>query len=83
MRDLDVRASGGKGRPMRELLTALALMLAIEGLCFAAFPAAMRKAMRDAAEAPEKLLRTLGFASALVGIFLVWVGKGFPAFNLL
>lgn len=68
---------------MREFLTALALMLAIEGLCFAAFPAAMRKAMHDAAEAPEKLLRILGFVSALVGIFLVWASKGFPAFNLL
>jgi uncharacterized protein YjeT (DUF2065 family) len=68
---------------MSELLTALALMLAVEGLCFAAFPGAMRRAMRDAAEMPERLLRILGFAAALLGVLLVWMRRGFPAFNLL
>ena len=68
---------------MSEFLTALALMLAIEGLGFAAFPAAMRRAMKDASEMPERLLRILGFGAAGVGVLLVWVSKGFPAFNLL
>lgn len=68
---------------MNEFLTALALMFAIEGLSFAAFPAAMRKALRDASEMPERLLRILGFAAAGLGVFLVWASKGFPAFNLL
>jgi uncharacterized protein len=66
-----------------DFLTALALMFAIEGLCFAAFPGAMRKALHDAAEMPEKMLRIFGFAGALVGIVLVWASKGFPAFTLL
>ncbi|MCA1952491.1 MAG: DUF2065 domain-containing protein [Hyphomicrobiales bacterium] len=68
---------------MRDFITALALMFAIEGLCFAAFPAAMRRALRDAAEMPERLLRVFGIAGAVLGVFLVWASKGFPAFTLL
>lgn len=68
---------------MSELLTALALMLAIEGLGFAAFPGAFQRAMRDASELPERLLRVLGFVAAIAGVFLVWASKGFPAFKLL
>ena len=68
---------------MSEFLTALALLFAIEGLLFAAFPGAMRRAMQDAAETPERILRVLGLASALLGILLVWASRGFPAINLL
>lgn len=68
---------------MREFLTALALMLAIEGLSFAAFPGGMKQALRDASEMDEKLLRTIGIISAILGVFLVWAAKGFPAFKLL
>ena len=68
---------------MREFLTALALMLAIEGLSFAAFPQAMQRALKDASEMDEKLLRRIGVIAAIAGVFLVWAAKGFPAFNLL
>lgn len=71
------------GQRMSELLTALALMLAIEGLSFAAFPGAMQRALKDASEMPEKSLRLLGFAAAGAGVVLVWASRGFPAFNLL
>ncbi len=53
------------------------------GLAFAAFPGAMRRAMRDAAETPEGVLRLVGIVSAIVGIVLVWAIRGFPAINLL
>lgn len=68
---------------MSDFLVALALMFAIEGLSFAAFPGAMRRALRDASEMPEPLLRILGIAAAVIGVFLVWAAKGFPAFKLL
>ena len=68
---------------MREFLTALALMLAIEGLSFAAFPRGMQRALKDASEMDEKLLRRIGVIAAIAGVFLVWAAKGFPAFNLL
>lgn len=68
---------------MRDLLIALALMFALEGIAFAAFPGAMRRAMRDAAETPEGVLRLVGLVSAVLGIVLVWAIRGFPAINLL
>lgn len=68
---------------MSDLLTALALMLALEGLAFAAFPGAMRRAMDDVAATPDKVLRVVGFVSAVVGILLVWASRGFPAIKLL
>ena len=68
---------------MAELLTALALMFAIEGLVFAAFPAAMRRAMRDCAETPERVLRILGFVCAVIGVLMIWAMRGFPAIKLL
>lgn len=64
---------------MTELLTAIALLFAIEGLLFAAFPGGMKQAMRDAAETPERILRFLGLASAILGIGLVWASRGFPS----
>jgi hypothetical protein len=68
---------------MSDLLVALALMIALEGLAFAAFPGAMQRAMRDAADTPEGVLRIVGFACAIVGVVLVWALRGFPGINLL
>lgn len=67
---------------MRDFLTALALMFALEGLAFAAFPAAMRRALKDAAEMPERMLRIIGIVGAIIGVALVWASKGFPALTL-
>lgn len=66
---------------MRDLLVALALMFALEGLAFAAFPEAMRRAMRDAAETPGGVLRMIGLVSALFGVILLWAARGFPFFT--
>lgn len=68
---------------MSDLLAALALMLALEGLAFAAFPGAMRRAMMDVASTPDKVLRFIGVLSAIIGIVLVWASRGFPAIKLL
>ncbi len=68
---------------MSDLLLALALMFALEGLAFAAFPGAMKRAMRDAAETPEQALRLIGFVCAVIGIVVVWALRGFPLIKLL
>lgn len=68
---------------MSDLVLALALMFALEGLAFAAFPGAMKRAMRDAAETPEQVLRLIGLICAVLGIVLVWALRGFPAIKLL
>jgi uncharacterized protein len=53
----------------------LGLVLAIEGLLFAAFPEGMRRAMRQASDTPGALMRSVGFASAVAGVLLLWLIK--------
>jgi uncharacterized protein len=53
---------------MEDFLAALSLLLVIEGLLFAAFPNASRRAMREASQTPDSLVRKIGVASAVVGI---------------
>jgi uncharacterized protein len=56
-----------------DFLTALGLVFAIEGLLFAAFPAAMRRAMEAVAVSPESFLRLSGLASAAIGVAIVFI----------
>lgn len=61
---------------MSDFITALGLVFAIEGLFFAAFPGAARRAMAMVAETPEAALRRTGIVSALIGIGVVWLIRG-------
>jgi hypothetical protein len=56
-----------------QLLAGVAVVLAIEGLLYAAFPGAMRRAVGFLAAAPEGSLRAGGLAAACIGIALAWV----------
>ena len=58
---------------MSDFLAALGLVLAIEGILFAAFPFATKRAMAAAVETPETRLRIIGLASALLGVVIVWL----------
>ena len=60
---------------MRDLVAALGLALAIEGLLFASFPDGMRRALRDAADSPRERMRVVGLVSAIVGIGFVWAAR--------
>lgn len=64
------------GRPLNDLLAALGLMLAIEGICVAAFPTAWRKALFAVLTSPETPLRLSGLAIAVVGVLVVWLARG-------
>jgi uncharacterized protein YjeT (DUF2065 family) len=57
---------------MRDLVAALGLALAIEGLLFASFPDAMKRAMLEAADSPRDRLRLVGLITALVGVAIIW-----------
>jgi len=61
---------------MKDLFAALGLMLAIEGLCLAAFPAAWRKAMRAVLHAPETPMRLTGLGVGALGVLLVFLVRG-------
>ncbi|ACA15615.1 conserved hypothetical protein [Methylobacterium sp. 4-46] len=58
---------------MRDLVAALGLALAIEGLLCAAFPGAMRRAMLEAAQTPAERMRLVGVVSAVAGVIVVGV----------
>jgi uncharacterized protein YjeT (DUF2065 family) len=61
---------------MADLIAALGLVLVIEGLVFAAFPGACRRAMALMMETPDTSLRTAGIVSAVVGVAVVWLVRG-------
>jgi hypothetical protein len=60
---------------MRDLIAALGLALAIEGILFASFPDAMKRAMMDAAGSPRDRMRLVGIASAVIGVLAVWAAR--------
>jgi uncharacterized protein YjeT (DUF2065 family) len=61
---------------MSDFIVAIGLVLAIEGLIFAAFPGAAKRLAANALESPENSLRIAGVVSAVLGITLVWLVRG-------
>ena len=61
---------------MDDLLTALALVLVIEGGLYALFPEGMRRMMVQMQEIPESRLRTIGLFGAIAGVICVWLLRG-------
>jgi uncharacterized protein YjeT (DUF2065 family) len=61
---------------MWDFLVALGLVFVIEGLVFAASPAAAKRAMMHVLETPEGPLRVIGIGSALIGLIIVWLIRG-------
>ena len=61
---------------MSQFLVALGLLFAIEGLIFAAFPGAAKRAMESVLATPDSALRLVGLASAIVGVVLIWLVRG-------
>ena len=58
---------------MQDFLVALGLFFAIEGLFFAAFPGAAKRAVATVLESPDAVLRGVGIVSALIGVALIWL----------
>lgn len=56
-------------------LTAIGLVLVLEGLIYAAAPNAMRQAMKKILESDPALLRRAGAIAVAVGVFLVWLAR--------
>jgi uncharacterized protein YjeT (DUF2065 family) len=61
---------------MSDFLAALGLVLALEGLLFAASPAIAKRAMANVLETPDSALRTIGLISAVFGVLIVWLVRG-------
>jgi uncharacterized protein len=61
---------------MTDLIVAVGLVLAIEGLIFAAFPGVAKRLAANALETPEGALRMAGVISAAIGVVIVWLVRG-------
>ena len=58
---------------MRDLGTAVALVLVIEGILYALFPEAMKRMAARTVEVAPQALRAAGLLAACVGVMLVWL----------
>jgi uncharacterized protein len=58
---------------MRDLWTAFALVLVIEGVLYALFPEGMKRAAARAMAIPPQALRLAGLAAVCIGVALVWL----------
>ena len=61
---------------MADLITALGLALAIEGVAYALFPDGMRKMIVQVMEQPNSVIRTAGIVAAVAGVVIVWLVRG-------
>lgn len=61
---------------MIEILSAIGLVLAIEGALYAAFPGAMRRALEQIGTLPDSALRFGGLLALVTGVVLVWMVRG-------
>jgi uncharacterized protein len=61
---------------MDDFLTAMALVLVIEGGLYALFPGGMRRMMAQMQEVPDARLRTMGLIGAVIGVVGVWLLRG-------
>ena len=59
-----------------EIITALGLVLVIEGLIWALFPNLFRKLAILASDVPEGQLRASGLMALAAGVFIVWLVRG-------
>lgn len=60
---------------MTEFVTALGLVLVIEGILYAGFPGLAKRMARQAVETPEASLRQAGLFAAIGGLVIIWLVK--------
>ncbi len=61
---------------MSDFFAALGLVLVIEGIAFAAFPAIAKRAIAASLEMADGRLRTAGLFAAIVGVLIVYLVRG-------
>lgn len=61
---------------MRDFLTAVGLLLVLEGALYALFPGGMQRMMAQALELSPSVLRAAGAFAAVSGFVVVWLIRG-------
>lgn len=60
---------------MSELVTAIGLVLVIEGLIYAVAPGRLKSMAELASRIPDDMLRNAGIVAVAAGVFVVWLGR--------
>jgi uncharacterized protein YjeT (DUF2065 family) len=60
---------------MKDIITALGLLLFIEGLFFAIFPTRIKNMLKILEKVPENKLRSTGVFFLILGFLVVWYIK--------
>jgi uncharacterized protein YjeT (DUF2065 family) len=58
---------------MKDLWTALGLVLVIEGVLYALFPDGMKRLVAQMMSVPAPVLRVVGLAATCLGVGAVWL----------
>lgn len=58
---------------MRDFLTAIGLVLVVEGIVYGGFPGLARKLAAEVLSMPENVLRIAGLVAVAVGVSVVWL----------
>lgn len=64
------------GAAMGDFLTALGLVLVIEGVLYGGFPGLARRMAQQMNELPEQTIRLAGIGAAIGGLLIVWLVRG-------
>jgi uncharacterized protein YjeT (DUF2065 family) len=64
------------GVGLADLVTAIGLVFVIEGVLLALVPGMLRRAIESMVSQPVDHLRLGGVASAMIGLFIVWLARG-------
>jgi hypothetical protein len=59
-----------------DLVTALGLVLVIEGVLLALFPDGLKRMVAEIMEKPSQSLRVGGVVSAAIGVGVIWLVRG-------
>ncbi len=60
---------------VQAVLAGIGMMLVVEGLIYAGFPAGLKRLAAQLPEIPDSALRILGVIAMLIGIALVWLSR--------
>lgn len=61
---------------MSDLITAIGLVLVLEGLVYAAFPGGLKQMMAMAQSTSDETLRRFGLGALALGVVIVWLVRG-------
>jgi len=56
-----------------DLITAIGLMLVLEGALYALFPNAMKRMAAEMLNASEQSIRVMAVIIAIIGVFIIWI----------